>query len=166
LAELRPGFATSTAAGFVGVLRAVERSGADRFVLDKCPRCTVMLSIGSKSIKTPGDALAIWASQESIRAAREEFYLDFALEAARDGRMEAARQAAFAAFGHVMMDDPRMHWLLAHVALSTGDASLCEEAIAFLRYLQASDEVIEGLEVAKARGRSDVFPPEPPSGAS
>ena len=67
--------------------------------------------------------------------ARADLYLKFALEAARDGELETARDIALQTVGHVTLEDGRSHFLLGQIAVALRDRRLLREAQAFLQFL-------------------------------
>jgi hypothetical protein len=124
----------SSALQFVHMLRDLEEIGIERLTLDRCPRCPSLIIIDSRSIKVPDDAVRVWAIIKSAELARAELYFTHALESARTGFFELARDVALEAVGHVTMEDPRLHLLLGHVAIGLGDRRLLDEAKAFLDF--------------------------------
>ena len=71
---------------------------------------------------------------EESELARAELYFTHALESARAGLLELARDVALEAVGHVTMEDPRLLLLLGQVAIRLGDRRLLGEAKAFLDF--------------------------------
>ena len=133
----RPEPVSTSPSQFVRMLGDLRKSGVDSFTIDPCPRCppsTRITGIRSHSLRVPGDVIRVWAIGESIQSARIEFYVGRALEWARDGRLEAARDLALKSVGHVYFEDPRPHLLLGQLAVVLGDRLLLEEAKAFLHY--------------------------------
>jgi hypothetical protein len=128
---------SSSASQLVRMLGDPRESGVDSFTIDRCPRCppsTEFLKIDSRSMRLPADVIKVWAIGESIQVARIEFYVERALEWARDGRLEAARDLALECVGHVFFEDPRPHLLLGQLAVVLGDRRLLQEAKTFLHY--------------------------------
>lgn len=124
----------SSSLQFVPMLRDLEEAGVGWVALDRCPRCSVFTTIGSSSIKSPDDAVVIWAINMSRQLERAKLYFAYALESARAGRLELARDVAIEAVGHVTMEDPRLHLFLGQIAIGLGDGRLLEEAKAFLEF--------------------------------
>ena len=126
----------STSIQFLQMARDFEDSGIEWITIDRCPRCSdVSISaIGVSSIKAPDDAVVLWAIHKAGELARAELYCAFALESARAGKLELARDVALEAVGHVTMEDPRLHLLLGKIAIARGDGRLLSEAKAFLEF--------------------------------
>ena len=130
-------FASSSPLQAVRMLGGLRELGVDGFTIDPCARCppsTKLTKIGSSSIRVPADLITVWAIGEAIQVARIEFYVGRALEWARDGRLEAARDLALKSVGHVYFEDPRPHLLLGRLAVVLRDRLLLQEARAFLHY--------------------------------
>lgn len=127
-------YLSSTPVEFVAVLRDLESLGITTFALDRCPRCAVVMSVESRSVTTPNDVITIWAVHKATELARAELYLAYALEAARNGMLDAARDVALETLGHVSLEDPDTHLLLGQVAVGLRDRTLILEAKAFLRF--------------------------------
>ena len=127
-------YLSSSPLQFVQMLRDLEGAGLEWMTLDRCPRCSILNIIGGSSIKAPDDAVAIWAITKSTELARAELYHAHALESARGGHLELARDVSLEAVGHVTMEDPRLHLLLGQVAIGLGDKRLLREAKAFLDF--------------------------------
>jgi hypothetical protein len=130
----RAHYLSSSPLQFVHMLRDLEEIGIVRWTLDRCPRCPILTAIDSRSIKVPDDAVRVWAITKSMELARAEPYFTHALESARAGFLELARDVALEAVGHVTMEDPRLHLLLGQVAIGLGDRRLLGEAKAFLDF--------------------------------
>jgi hypothetical protein len=130
----RAQYLSSSPQQFVHMLRDLEEIGIERLTLDPCPRCQTLTIIDSRSIKVPDDAVRCWAIIKSSELARAELYFTHALESARTGFLELARDVALEAVGHVTMEDPRLHLLLGQVAIGLGDRRLLGEAKAFLDF--------------------------------
>ena len=111
--------------------------GVTAFALDRCPRCSTFSAVSAGPVMTAGDALRLCAVFKSTEPARADIYMEFALDAARAGRLEVAREVALETVGHVTLEDPRPHLLLGQLGVG-----LVREARAYLGFL--------GLE---ARGR-------------
>jgi hypothetical protein len=65
--------------------------------------------------------------------ARVELYFAYALDLARNGLLEAARDVALETAGHVTLGHPNAHLLLGQVAVGLRDRTLLREAKAFLQ---------------------------------
>jgi hypothetical protein len=130
----RAHYLSSSALQFVHMLHDLEEIGIERLTLDRCPCCPTLTIIDSRSIKVPDDAVRIWAIIKSSELARAELYFTHALESARTGFLDLARDVALEAVGHVTMEDPRLHLLLGQVALGLGDRRLLGQAKAFLDF--------------------------------
>src|SRR5215510_9166982 len=130
----RAHYLSSSPLQFVHMLRDLEEIGVVRWTLDRCPRCPILTAIDSRSIKAPDDAVRVWAITKSMELARAELYFTHALESARAGFLELARDVALEAVGHVTMEDPRLHLLLGQVAIGLVDRRLLGEAKAFLDF--------------------------------
>jgi hypothetical protein len=130
----RAHYLSSSPLQFVRMLRDLEEIGIECLTLDLCPRCPILATIGSRSIKVPDDAVSVWAIIKSMELARAELYFTHALESARAGFLDLARDVALEAVGHVTMEDPRLHLLLGQVAIGLGDRRLLSEAKAFLDF--------------------------------
>jgi hypothetical protein len=129
----------STPLQSVGMLRTLRQVGVDFFVVDLCPRCSVSIAISSDSMRAAADIVKIWGMRKALELAWTELYFDYALEAARSGGLEVARDVALESVGHVTMEDPRPHLLLGQVAVVMGDRTLLLEAKAFLRFFRFTD---------------------------
>ena len=129
-------YLASTAAQLYGMLRDVERAGIEAVTLDRCPRCSIFTVTGIRSLKTPGDLLVLWAIHKATEVARLELYFGYALRSARAGQLEAAREVALEAVGHVSLEDPRPHLLLGELAVALRDRTLLQEAETFLRFFK------------------------------
>jgi hypothetical protein len=139
----------------VGMLSDLERMGICCFVLDRCPRCSLMTAIQSASVKTADHAVEVWAVQKATEYSRANLYLTYALHACRAGRLKIARDVALETVGHVTMEDPRVHFLLGQIAVGLGDRTLLRQAEEFLAFLNA-DAWLRKLEEA-TRTRSPNF---------
>jgi hypothetical protein len=91
---------------------------------------------GIRSLETPADLLVLWAIHKATEAARLELYLAYALRSAKAGHVEAARDVALEAVGHVNLEDPRPHLLLGELAVALGDRRLLQDAQRFLRFFE------------------------------
>jgi hypothetical protein len=89
----------------------------------------------SSSLKSD-DLIAIWAIFKAAQLARGKLYFTYALEAARAGQIEIARDVALETVGHVDLEDPRPHLLLGQLAVKLRDRELLREAKQFLRFLK------------------------------
>lgn len=120
----------------IGMLRDLSEAGISAFTLDRCPRCEICTVIGSKSANTTDDLLNLWAIFKATELARADLYFAFALNSARAGQLEVAREVALETIGHVTLEDPRPHLLLGQLGVGLRDRRLVQEARAFLRFLK------------------------------
>ena len=119
----------------LNVARGLQDMGIPTAAVDRCPRCSIVLAITLDSLVDAESVHVVRAVAEASRLARADLYLGAALEAARSGRFAEARDIALETVGHVTMEDPRAHVLLASVAKELTDPTLETEAQAFLRFL-------------------------------
>jgi hypothetical protein len=138
----------------VGMLRDLERIGIKSFVLDRCPRCSILTIVQSVSIMTSDDAIGWWAIIKATELSRANLYLTYALHASRAGWLGLARDVAIETVGHVTLEDPRLHLLLGQIGLGLGDRTLLREAGEFLGFLEA-DAWSRRLEQAVRTGPPD-----------
>lgn len=129
-------YLSSSPAELAIMLRDLRRRGIEQFALDCCPRCDVFTVFGSASVKTADDAINIWAISKAIELARRDLYLNYALVAARAGKLDRAREVLLESVAHVSYEDPRTHYLLGQIAVALRDRTLLREARAFLRHFQ------------------------------
>ena len=131
-------YLSCTPVQFVKMLRDVEEVGIRKLTVDRCPRCAVLTVLGSRSVKTPDDMVTVWSIHKAGEIAREQAYFAYAIQAARAGRLDVAREVALEAVGHVTIEEPRAHMLLGQVAIGLADRTLLREAGAFLAFLNQS----------------------------
>jgi hypothetical protein len=124
---------------FIRMLQDLKAAKIENFTLDRCPRCSAFVAIGINSIKTDDDTLAFWAISKATELARADLYFAFALESARAGRLEGARDVALETIGHVTMEDPRPHLLLGNLGVGLRDQNLIQEAKSFLSFLKLDE---------------------------
>jgi hypothetical protein len=146
-------YVASTAAQLTGMLRDVETAGVEAVTLDRCPRCSIVTVTGIRSLKTAGDLLVLWAIHRATEMARLELYFAYALRSARAGQLEAARDVALEAVGHVSLEDPRPHLLLGELAVALRDRTLLREAQTFLRFFK-HESWTQRLALAVQSGRA------------
>jgi hypothetical protein len=146
-------YLASTAAQLFGMLRDVEKVGIEAVTLDRCPRCSIFTVTGIRSLKTPGDLLVLWAIHKATEMARLELYFAYALRSAKAGQLEAARDIALEAVGHVSLEDPRPHLLLGELAVDLRDRTLLQEAETCLRFFK-HESWARRLAVAVQSGRA------------
>jgi hypothetical protein len=127
-------YLSSTAPQLLGMIRDVEGVGIQSFTLDRCPRCSIITTIGSSSVKSADDLLVLWTIHKATELARLDLYLDYAMASARAGQLETARDVALETVGHVNPEDPRAHLLLGELGVSLGDRTLLREAQECLRF--------------------------------
>jgi hypothetical protein len=65
-----------------------------------------------------------------------DLYFAYALQLARAGHLETARDVALETVGHVSLEDPRPHLLLGELGVALGERTLIDEAQEFLRFLK------------------------------
>lgn len=130
-------YLSSSPLELIRMLRDVETAGIETLTLDRCPRCSIFNGIATASMKTPEDLVAIWCISKATELARCNLYHAFALQAARAGEIETAREVAFETIGHVTPEDPRLHLLLGQIAVRLRDRELLRQATAFLTFLKA-----------------------------
>lgn len=97
--------------------------------------------------------LALWAIHKATEIARLQLYCAYALRSARAGQLEAARDVALEAVGHVSSEDPRPHLLLGELAVALGDRTLLQEAQMFLRFFK-HEPWEQRLSVAEQAGQA------------
>jgi hypothetical protein len=134
-------YLSSSPLQLVLMLRDIEAVGIKKLVLDRCPRCSVfttigMSSIGTSSRETSDGLIDLWCTSKAIELSRADLYFSYALESARAGRIEIARDVALETVGHVNLEDPRPHLLLGQPAVRLRDRELLRQAKAFLRFLK------------------------------
>jgi len=137
------------------MLSDCARKGVASFAIDRCPRCNVFSAIKIKADLNPDQLVDFWSVFKGQQCVRADLYFEYALQSARDGRLQAAREVALEAVGHVTLEDPRFHLLLGQLALKAGDRQLLREAETFLRALRA-DVWTRKLDEVK-RSRSPDF---------
>jgi hypothetical protein len=142
----------------IKMLRDLGEAGVETFTLDCCPRCETFAMFGINSIKTVDDTLKVWAIFKATELARTDLYFAFALESARAGQLEVARDVALETIGHVTLEDPRPHLLLGQLGVGLRDRRLVQEAKAFLRFLKM-DEWEQKLDQVVQLGLPDFAAP-------
>jgi len=153
-------YLVSTPVQFTQMLQDLEAAGVDSFTIDRCPRCPIFNCFLSTGIKSAEDVVAVWAIGKATVLAMAEFYYAYSLEAARAGRLEAARDVSLDAVSYLTLEDPRFHLLLGQVAIALRDPVLLAEARAFLRFLELP-RWEQKLEEAEASKTPDFTAPEP-----
>jgi hypothetical protein len=129
-------YLSSSPLELVHMLRDIEAAGITGLALDRCPRCSIFTVLGTASLKTSGDLIAVWRISKATEIARLNLYFSYALGAARTGRIEIARDVALETVGHVNAEDPRPHLLLGQIAVKLRDRKLLRQAKAFLRFFK------------------------------
>jgi len=129
-------YLSSSPLELVQMLHDIEAIGVKTLALDRCPRCSIFTTTGTCSLKTSDDLIGLWSIFKATQLARENLYLSYALESARARRIEIARDVALETVGHVDLEDPRPHLLLAQLAVKLKDRQLLREAKAFLQFLK------------------------------
>lgn len=140
------------------MLRDVEAIEIKTLALDRCPRCSIFTNVGTPSLKAADDLIGVWSIFKATELARLNLYFSYALEAARAGRIETARDVAMETVGHVSPEDPRPHLLLGELAVKLRDRKLLREARAFLRFLNL-DRWERKLEQVEQSGSPDFENP-------
>jgi len=148
-------FCSSAAQVVTGVAELRERAGIDHVALDRCPRCSTFMIVGSSSLDTPANVIKVWKISKATEIARCNLYCDYAQAAARAGQLLVARDVALELVGHVTAEDPRVHLLLGKLAVQLRDKTLLREAKRFLILLKHG-EIVEELQEAH-RTRSVQF---------
>jgi hypothetical protein len=133
------------------LLRQLAEKGITTFALDRCPRCPIFTTTGI-SLKSPDPLLMVWAVHKATELARMELYVNYALNAARAGRLETAREVTLETVGHVDLENPRPHFLLGEIGLALSDRTLRQEAREFLSFLK-HDRWLERLDEVVRKGR-------------
>jgi|SRR5580693_6707947 hypothetical protein len=110
-------YLSSSPPQLIQMLRDVEAIGIKTLALDRCPRCSIFTSFDTYSLKTPDDLIGTWCIFKAAELARAHLYYSYALEAARAGRIETARDVALETVGHVNLENPRPHLLLGQLAV-------------------------------------------------
>jgi hypothetical protein len=116
------------------MLHDIEAIGIKTVALDRCSRCSIFTTVGAPM--TSDDLIGLWAIFKGTQLVRGNLYFSYALEAARAGRIEIARDVALETVGHVDLEDPRPHLLLGQLAVKLKDQELLREARNFLRFLK------------------------------
>ena len=135
-AQLSDGLRVVPVTGFCDLLRNCEQAGISLWTLDRCPRCTVVTTMGTDQFTTAAMVTRVWAIQHATAQARFDLYLAHALDSARAGDFATARDVALETVGHVDAENPRPHMLLGQLGVATGDRTLVDEAMAFLGFFQ------------------------------
>ncbi len=142
-------FFCSSAAQVVPVVAGLrERAGIDHVALDRCPRCSTFMIVGSSSLDTAAKVVNIWKISKATKMARCKLYFDHAQAAARAGQFIVARDVALELVGHVTAADPRVHLFLGKLAIQLRDKTLLREAKRFLVLLKQG-EAVEELQSAR-----------------
>ena len=152
-------YRVSTPAQFEQMLRDLETVDVEGFTIDPCPRCPLFSCFQSAEIQSAEDVVKVWAIGEATTLAMDGLYWSYALEAARKGRLETARDVSLDAVSYLALGDPRFHYLLGQTAIALGDPVLLAEARAFLRFL-GLPHWEQRLTDADASGTPDFSPPE------
>ena len=109
---------------------------------------------GSENVATAADVLTVWAIVKSSQYARAEFYMALVMSAAGNDDLHTAREVLLELVGHVMPEDPRLHYCLGQIAAASGDDCMLQEAKSFLQLFDRQD-LNERLDRAAATGRLD-----------
>lgn len=144
----------------VVMLRDLRKDAAvETFTLDRCPRCPLFTAFESKSIKSAADLLEVWGITKATEQSRADLYVSYAVESARGGELERARDVALEAVGHVSLEDARLHLLLGQIAVALADPVLLREARQFLRFFRLIPWELKLYEV-ETSGTPDFADPE------
>jgi hypothetical protein len=144
---------------FIRMIHDLESAGITHVAIDRCPRCSTFSTVGLSSTASAATVVQLWAIHKATELTRGELYFEYALQSARGGRLEVARDVALEAVGHVSFEDPRLHLLLGQVAIRMADRPLLREARAFLRFLSLAPWERK-LDEAQRSGLVDFFAPE------
>jgi len=129
-------YLSSSPIGLIEMLRDLREMSVNRFALDRCPRCEIVMAIESASIETVDDVVSCWSVVKATELARSDLYLNYAQASARAGELGMARDVALESVSHVGFEDPRAHFLIGQIAIALHDRALLREAKAFLRFFQ------------------------------
>jgi|SRR5687767_8132127 len=147
-------YMSSSATQLAQMLRDIRAHDIGAFVLDRCPRCEIGVMFGSENVATAADVLTVWAIVKSSQYARAEFYMALVMSAAGNDDLHTAREVLLELVGHVMPEDPRLHYYLGQIAAASGDDCMLREAKSFLQLFDRQD-FNERLDRAAATGRLD-----------
>jgi hypothetical protein len=152
-------FAVLSAAGFVSMLREVEKSGSFVFAIDCCPRCDELTLYETALADEPDYLIRMIAVHKSNELARRHLYYHYALKKAMMGHHAMAREVLLEMVGHVTMADPDTHLLLGQLGVALGDAELVREAHEHLRFFGSGawDRKLEAVEYS---GKADFHGPD------
>lgn len=146
-------------AGFVKMLRDLEGAGVTHFAFDRCPRCTGATVAEAAAVQTVEDAWAVRSQYKGAEIAREKLYFEYALDAARTGHLEEAREVALQAVSHITTEDPNMHLLIGQIGVALAETQLHQDAIAMLQMLKAEPYVAK-LKTVIEIGAADFDGPD------
>lgn len=144
--------------GLVKMLRDLEPVGITRLAFDRCPRCAIGLLVDGAGISNVEKAWEMRCIHKATEVAREQLYFSYALDAARAGHLDEAREIALEAAGHVTLEDPNLHLLIGQIGVATGDSALATEAVQLLRMLGAGAHEAKLVSVISA-ARADFEGP-------
>jgi len=144
---------------FIRMLPDLESAGVTHVAIDRCPRCSTFSIVELSSTAGAASVVELWAIHKATELARRELYFEYALQSARGGRLEVAREVALEGVGHVSFEDPRLHLLLGQIAISLADRPLLREARAFLRFLRLAPWERK-LDEAQRSGSVDFIGPQ------
>lgn len=126
-----------TLPGFLQMMRDLEAQGVTAISFDRCPRCTEVTILQTAEITTIEQAWNVRCVYKAREISREQLYFAYALDAARDGHLDEAREVALEAAAHVTLEDPNLHLLLGQLGLALADTTLTAEALALLKLMKA-----------------------------
>jgi hypothetical protein len=150
--ERKFAFFCSSAAQVVSVVAELrERASIDHVALDRCPRCSTFMTVGSSSLDTAAKVIKVWKISKATEIARCNLYFDHAQAAARAGQFLTARDVALELVGHVTAEDPRVHLLLGKLAVQLRDKTRLREGKRFLTLLKQGEAVEELQDAHRTR---------------
>lgn len=129
-------YLSSTAEQLTRMLHDIQEEGITSLALDRCPRCSLFTIVETSSLKQDQDLLRVRAIHKATELARLELYITYALNSAKEGQLEKARNVALETVGHVNFENPRPHLLLGELGVALGDDGLLREAQEFLRFFK------------------------------
>jgi serine/threonine protein kinase len=152
LSQQSLGIQAVSPAELIGMVAQRGRSSVRSLVLDRCPRCSIFVTVEAESLRTPQRAIDWWANTKVLQHARLELYYDYAKAAAAAGDLELAREIGLEIVGHVDAEDPRPHALLGRLAIDLGDSRLLRDARGYLQFLKWAALADSLVSTAIARG--------------
>lgn len=126
-----------TLPGFLQMLRDLEPSAVTAFAFDRCPRCSEVSVIPAHEVTTIEQAWTVRSAYKAREIAREQLYFAYALDAARAGHLDEAREVALQAAGHITLEDPNMHLLIGQLGVALAEPTLTADALTMLKVMKA-----------------------------